>query len=428
MKPTIFISLGSLALALPMAVQGFMTPSGQWHSTIRHQPISLVSDIAAPSSSVGWDMRHGSSSSCSGTNRKSMQLNLQKTESLPTKSKSTGPPPPSLPSKSDGGGINVGLITQSLANQLLIGLTIWTGGLGYRVLTQHADFTPIAAVLGVIGLVPLLAISRTIETSESYLVSGLNLSTNMAVLRLFGPNPQPVLALLISTVLAGVTGLVEETTFRGQLSVEFANRFGDGNILMGAVLSTMLFAVLHTNPLSFFKGGDAALDNGVLLALQLVNGAIFALLYFISGNLAVPIVAHALYDLYTFYKTHMVDVAGQMEYAKQQGSLLLPKVSKKLEEKWIAERGPDFVNGVKQSFYLMDTNRNGVLDRKELRIALYSYGINLSKVESELVTAKADLDGSGSIDLDEFLEFVGPTGSARKAASNTLLGPRQIYE
>ena len=192
--------------------------------------------------------------------------------------------------------------------------------------------------------------------------------------------------------------------------------------MTGAVLSTLLFAVLHTNPLSFFKGGEAFLDNFVLLILQIINGAIFAFLYLSTGNLAVPIITHALYDLYTFYKTHLVDVAGQMEYAEEE--ILMPICSSNtVENKWVTERGEDWLKGAKQSFYLMDTNRDGVLSRKELRVALYSYGLNLSQVESEQVEQAADVDESGLIDFDEYLEFIGPTGSRYKAVRNSLLGP-----
>jgi len=324
--------------------------------------------------------------------------------------------------EAESSGFNFGLIAQNIANQALIGITIWTGGYGYQVLTKQAEFGTSALLFAVAGLVPLLAISRAVETSESYAVSGLNLSTNMAVLRLFGSKPQPVSTFLISALIAGLTGVVEETIFRGTALPFLAERFGNGDPLVGAALSTILFAVLHTNPASFFKGGEAAADNLVLLNFQLINGAIFAALYLGTGNLAVPIITHGLYDFYTFYKTHMVDVAGQMAYAKNESKI--PKFSNKANElRWKAQKGENFVNGVQESFYLMDTNKDGVLSRKEIRVALFSYGINLSKEQSEKVFQKADLDGQGGIDLDEFLEFVGPAGNTRKAVRNTLFGP-----
>jgi membrane protease YdiL (CAAX protease family) len=319
-------------------------------------------------------------------------------------------------------GINWKLVLQSAANQALIGSNIWTGGGGYEILTQKAQFGIFGVLLGVAGCVPLLALSRRIETSESYLVSGLNLSTNIAVLRLFGDTPKPISALLVSAFLSVLTGVVEETTFRGQLIPVFSNNFGSGDIMVGAFLSTVLFAILHTNPLSFFTGdADSKLDNFVLLALQLVNGSAFCFMYLATGNLAVPIIAHALYDFYTFYKTHMVDVAGQMAYAAEQS--LMPKMSRAVEQKWTRVRGPEFCRGVQESFYLMDTNRDGMLSRKEFRVALFSYGINLSPGQSAKVLRRADLNQSGGIDLDEFIEFVGPTGSTGKSVRHAVWAP-----
>mmetsp|Transcript_28625 Transcript_28625/g.61381 ORF Transcript_28625/g.61381 Transcript_28625/m.61381 type:complete len:113 (-) Transcript_28625:186-524(-) len=111
-----------------------------------------------------------------------------------------------------------------------------------------------------------------------------------------------------------------------------------------------------------------------------------------------------------------------MKYAEEEA--LMPICSSKpIEKKWIKKRGEDWLKEAKQSFYLMDTNRDGELSRKELRIAMYSYGMNLSKIESEAVKQIVDTDESGSIDFDEYLEFIGPTGSRYKAVKNTLLGP-----
>lgn len=318
--------------------------------------------------------------------------------------------------------INIPLITRNLANQALIGYPIWTGGSGFAVLSEETHFGAGALILGILGVIPMLALSRAIETSESPLVSGLNLSTNMAVLRLFGPTSQPILAFFASLLMAASTGIVEETIFRGQSLPFFAVTYGNGDVLTGVFLSTLLFAVLHTNPLAFFKGKEAFVDNSALLALQMINGGIFAFLYLLTGNLAVPIITHTLYDLYIFYKTHLVDVAGQMEYAREEA--LMPICSSnRIENKWVTKYGEDWLKDAKESFYLMDTNRDGELSRKELRVALYSYGINLSKLESKEVKEAADTDGSGYIDFDEYLEFIGPKGSRNMAVRNTLLGP-----
>ena len=41
-------------------------------------------------------------------------------------------------------------------------------------------------------------------------------------------------------------------------------------------------------------------------ALQVFTGTSFTLLAFATGGLAAPIVAHCLYDWYTFYESHSV--------------------------------------------------------------------------------------------------------------------------
>lgn len=324
--------------------------------------------------------------------------------------------------------LNFRLVRQLLFNQAFIGYTIWTGGTGFEILTTCSNFNVGSGITGLLGGGLLIGVSLLVEKSENPLVVGLNLSTNMVVLRIFGDVPQPAVAGFISALLGTVTGVVEEVTFRGKALPRLAEWAAttqglprEEALLAGVALSTVLFAVLHLNPTSIFKGGEAILDSLVLLVFQLVTGTTFAVLYLSTGNLAVPIVAHAAYDFYTFFKTHL-EVTTQMKYAQEQA--LIPGCSNsRVAEKWIDERGEDFVMGVRKSFYLMDTNRDGVISRKELRVALNSYGMNLSKMESEAITRDADLDMSGEIDLEEFLEYIGPSGSPEKAAKNSLLGP-----
>ncbi len=97
--------------------------------------------------------------------------------------------------------VNYALVLQNLANQAIIGSTIWTGGSGYKALAENAHLDAFAVLLGLSGVVPMLA---------------LNLSTNMAVLNLFGPKARPASALFLSLAMATATGIVEETVFRGQ--------------------------------------------------------------------------------------------------------------------------------------------------------------------------------------------------------------------
>ena len=69
---------------------------------------------------------------------------------------------------------------------------------------------------------------------------------------------------------------------------------------------------------------------------------------------------------------------------------------------------------------MADTNRDGVLSREELRIALYSYGIRLSKDESEIVTSVADTDKSGAKMLSEGKVLIGVVPQKAEEVLTTL--------
>lgn len=321
------------------------------------------------------------------------------------------------------GFLNAPLFLQQAGNQALIGSGIWTGGVSYQVLAQHSHFGPAAVALGIAGLVPLLGLSKGVETSESPVFAGLNLSTEQFLLRLLGDRPQPALALGVTAGMATLTGVVEETIFRGQLLpalAQWSTGLGiDGGVLAGAVLSTVVFAALHANPLSFFSGSKEGIqDNLVLLGYQLVTGAIFASLYLATGNLAVPIVAHVLYDFVTFYQTHL-DVTSQIQYAS--ANKLLPSTNYLVEKKWIDARGEEFVQQAREAFYLMDKNQDGVVSRKEFRVGLFAYSIDLSKADSAKLANAVDEDESGDIDFGEYLEFIGPHDGKTKEAINEAL-------
>lgn len=68
------------------------------------------------------------------------------------------------------------------------------------------------------------------------------------------------------------------------------------------------------------------------------------------------------------------------------------------------------------------THRNGVLTRSVLQVGMYSFGIWLSKVESEIITRGVDVEERGAINFDKFLESLGPESSMSKAIKGSLLG------
>ena len=88
------------------------------------------------------------------------------------------------------------------------------------------------------------------QKSPNPLFAELNLSTNMLVLRLFGPRPQPIVAGVVSLGVATLVALTEETVFRGVVTSRLAENLG---ALPGAGCAILLFALGHINPLALGK-------------------------------------------------------------------------------------------------------------------------------------------------------------------------------
>ena len=222
-----------------------------------------------------------------------------------------------------------GLSRQLVFNQLAVGYTIWTGGVGAEILEKqvHLD-NPLLWLVGTLGALPILALGRAIEKSDSPLFTTLNLSTNDVVERLLGEVKQPVFALVASALLALLTGVCEEIVFRGGVLPSLANvavmqgyagTISDG-VPFGAAASTVLFSAGHLPFLGLAQGEAGvrnffSVDTLVLFGLQLATGGSFALLFVSTGSLTTAIVAHFLYDLYTLYATHLL-VTDQIAYSK----------------------------------------------------------------------------------------------------------------
>jgi len=350
-----------------------------------------------------------------------------------------------------------------LFNQIILGSSIWIGGVGYEVLVRESDFASISSfVYGIIGVIPLLLFSYYgVETSESPYVSNINVSTNRLVLQLLGSKKfQPIVAFLTSLALASITGLAEEVLFRGQVLPSLGSwSITQGwtedafpAVIYGTILSTIIFSALHINPtgviLSLYQqvrqqfsedkdeNDEDSLkalwvDIVVLFGFQCVTGLTFALCFIgTGGNLAVPIITHTLYDFYTFYKTHYV-VTTQMEYAtalvqppeEVNDNTWFPSFFRSTtkeedeERRWSTLYGTNYVKDIRTAFYYyMDTNRDGVLSRKELRIALNSYyDVNLTKQESQDYFQTIIVDtNKDAIEYKDFLKYVGRKEQQRR--------------
>ena len=146
--------------------------------------------------------------------------------------------------------LNKNMLRSIVINQLVVGYSIWILNGDGRQLLAATQFDPVSLGIGVVGGAAVVAVGRYIEKSPNPLFAELNLSTNMLVLRLFGPRPQPIVAGVVSLAIATLVALTEETVFRGVVTSRLAENLG---ALPGAGCAILLFALGHINPLALGK-------------------------------------------------------------------------------------------------------------------------------------------------------------------------------
>ena len=179
----------------------------------------------------------------------------QSSSRLPVRWPTTSPPrarlqPLQATAEPTGPVVNKAMVRSIIINQIVVGYSIWlTNGDG-RQLLSATQFDPTSLVVGAAGGLAVIAVGRFIEKSPNPLFAELNLSTNMLVLRLFGPKPQPILAGVVSLGVATLVALTEETVFRGVVTSRLAENLGG---LPGAGCAILLFALGHINPLALGK-------------------------------------------------------------------------------------------------------------------------------------------------------------------------------
>ncbi len=311
--------------------------------------------------------------------------------------------------------LNLPLIRALLLNQVLIvtlasivfsGVLFFNGGIsafGHLNEILHWSTTTTAAnaapsiwdlqltstrlVQGLMGAIPMLALGNAVESSDKRVFANVNFSTIVMTLTLFGRRRAPpqdfvpdkykgkrVLttssfdALLQSFALSSLTGICEETVFRAQLPALLVNVL-HFNIPLAVVAQALLFGLGHAQP-----NNSNRIENAILIGLQFCNGITLAMVYILCGGDIVPcMVAHALYDLVTFFKTWW-DANGQLEYAEQMFlQPLPPEVETEVRRVLAANRNnlqqldPMTMKVIKRLFYIFDFDQNQTLSKSEVR-------------------------------------------------------------
>ena len=175
------------------------------------------------------------------------------------------------------------LILASIAIAALVGTPKLGLGPGFDLNWQSFS-------TGVLYTLPLGLLAAALDIVEDKFpaLQDVTKATQRSVLALLGGKFKPSIAFVTSLALGCVAGVGEEMLFRGVLQYELTSRVGQG-VAIG--VSSLIFGALHAvTPLYAILAGLASVYFGVL--------------YIWSSNLAVPITAHAVYDLIALLFAH----------------------------------------------------------------------------------------------------------------------------
>lgn len=100
----------------------------------------------------------------------------------------------------------------------------------------------------------------------------------------------------------------------------------------------------------------------------------------------------------------------------------------KVTSKAYEQLTPQEIRDLRLVFDVFDTDRSGSIDAQELRKAMKALGFKISKESIEEMIADLDADKSGSIEFDEFLEFVIARQGDGRDVHNEILQGFKIFD
>lgn len=236
---------------------------------------------------------------------------------------------------------------------------------------------------GVLGALPLLALSRYIEKSDDRTYANINFATIAMSMTLFGrrkappdqfrppelrgttmPTTPSEIALGRALGISLITGYCEEIVFRREVPAALSLFIPSVPVVL--LLQAIIFGLGHLSP------GARVGENAVLLGLQTANGLGFGIIYLLAGGDIVPcMIAHALYDFVTFFKTWQ-DANDQLEYAESKYATPLPRNVEREAQALIrtlygSKEADRVYFAIKRLFYTFDFDKNESLSRTEVR-------------------------------------------------------------
>lgn len=164
-----------------------------------------------------------------------------------------------------------------------------------------AEFQMKGAILdGVKFTLPLFGIAGLLRLVEPYsnALQNVTKATQRSVLSVLGSTRRPFFALFVSCILGAIAGIGEEWLFRGVFQELLSQKFQSPSLSLA--LSGLVFGLLHAvTPVYAILAGAASV--------------FFGYLYIMSNNLAVPMITHAVYDVFALMWAHISVTALEKE-------------------------------------------------------------------------------------------------------------------
>ena len=164
-----------------------------------------------------------------------------------------------------------------------------------------AEFQMKGAILdGVKFTLPLFGVAGLLRLVEPYsnALQNVTKATQRSVLSVLGSTRRPFFALFVSCILGAIAGIGEEWLFRGVFQELLSQKFQSPSLSLA--LSGLVFGLLHAvTPVYAILAGAASV--------------FFGYLYIHSHNLAVPMITHAVYDVFALMWAHISVTALEKE-------------------------------------------------------------------------------------------------------------------
>lgn len=248
-------------------------------------------------------------------------------------------------------------IFQTLAGQgLLLNLAFLCGSF-FQMDIFHLDVLSTEAELLQESVLPSLIISAVVITTGFFIrdfpIASLRQffrERTFFVLRVLGLSSSPKTAALIATIISFGEAFADELFFRGFLFSMIHQQFGD-DIALG--ISSLIYGLFHFP----IFGSNIIIES----FLGLLYGSSFLSANF---NIVVPVIIHATYSLASMYVTWY--------FATQQIRREIIE-AEKLTTKSIdgASKFESIANSI---FNIIDLDKSGTIDKKELKLGLRLFG------------------------------------------------------